>query len=377
MIPVNEPLLDGNERTYLDECIRTGWISAEGPFVERFEKGMAARSGRRHAIAVSNGTAALETAVAALRLEPGDQVVMPTLTIISCAAALIRNGCVPLFVDSDPSTWNMDTAKLAALVEDEIERKGNRRLKAIMVVHTYGLPVDMEPVLDLAVRYDLKIIEDAAEAHGQSCRGRACGSFGDVSIFSFYSNKHVTSGEGGMVLTDSPELAERCRSLRNLCFQPQRRFVHEELGFNFRMSNLQAAVGLAQLERLDEFILRKQAMGRRYAALLGDLEGIELPRARTDYAANHYWVFGIVLRDDLPIDGQTLALRLGRRGIGTRPFFWPMHEQPVLKRMGLAGGGRYPVAERLARRGLYLPSGLALTPQQINEVAQAVREEIS
>jgi len=377
MIPVNEPLLDGNERAYLDECIRTGWISAEGPFVERFEKGMAARSGRRHAIAVSNGTAALETAVAALRLEPGDQVVMPTLTIISCAAALIRNGCVPLFVDSDPSTWNMDTAKLAALVEDEIERKGNRRLKAIMVVHTYGLPVDMEPVLDLAARYNLKIIEDAAEAHGQSCRGRACGSFGDVSIFSFYSNKHVTSGEGGMVLTDSSDLAERCRSLRNLCFQPQKRFVHEEFGFNFRMSNLQAAVGLAQLERLDEFILRKQAMGRRYAELLGDLEGIELPRARTEYAANHYWVFGIVLHDDLPIDGETLALRLGRRGIGTRPFFWPMHEQPALKRMGLAGGGRYPVAERLARRGLYLPSGLALTPQQINEVAQVVREEIS
>ena len=197
MIPVNEPLLDGNERAYLDECIQTGWISAEGAFVERFEKGMATRSGRRHAIAVCNGTAALETAVAALRLEPGDQVLMPTLTIISCAAALIRNGCVPLFVDSDPSTWNMDTAKLAAVVEEEIERKGNRRLKAIMVVHTYGLPVDMEPVLDLAARYNLKIIEDAAEAHGQSCRGRACGSFGDVSIFSFYSNKHVTSGEGG------------------------------------------------------------------------------------------------------------------------------------------------------------------------------------
>src|SRR6185369_15727 len=202
MIPVNEPLLDGNEQRYLEECIRSGWVSSEGPFVERFERGMAATTGRRHAIAVCNGTAALETAVAALRLEPGDQVVIPTFTIISCAAAVIRNRCVPLFVDSDPLTWNMDTGKLAALLEDEIEHKGNRKLKAIVVVHTYGLPVDMGEVLALAGRYDLKIIEDAAEAHGQTYRGRACGSFGDVSVFSFYSNKHVTSGEGGMVLTD-------------------------------------------------------------------------------------------------------------------------------------------------------------------------------
>lgn len=377
MIPVNQPLLDGNEGRYLQECISSGWISSEGPFVERFEAGMAAVAGRRHAVAVSSGTAALEAAVAALRLEPGDQVVMPTFTIISCAAAVLRNRCTPLFVDSDPLTWNMDTGKLAELVTDEIERKGNRRLKAIMVVHTYGLPVDMAPVLELAGRYGLKIIEDAAEAHGQTCSGRPCGSFGDISIFSFYPNKLITTGEGGMLLTDDDELADRCRSLRNLCFQTGRRFVHEELGYNFRMSNLQAAVGVAQLERLDEFIARKRSMGRRYTELLAGCAGLELPPAGTSYAENIYWVYGVVLKDGLGCDAEAMMRRLGKGGVGTRPFFWPMHEQPVLKRMGIEAGGMYPVAERLARRGFYIPSGMALEAQQIETVASIVRDEAS
>ena len=375
MIPVNQPLLDGNEGKYLQECISSGWISSEGPFVDRFEAGMAAVTGRRHAIAVSNGTAALEVAVAALRLEVGDQIVMPTFTIISCAAAVLRNNCTPLFVDSDPVTWNMDISKLVELVEDEIERKGNRRLKAIMVVHTYGLPVDMEPVLELAGRYGLKIIEDAAEVHGQTYNGRPCGSFGDISIFSFYPNKHVTTGEGGMLLTDDDELATRCRSLRNLCFQESKRFVHEELGYNFRMSNLQAAVGVAQLERLDEFVAIKRGMGKRYTELLDGCAALELPLARTAYAENIYWVYGVVLKDDLDCDAETMMKRLGKRGIATRPFFWPMHEQPVLKRMGIAVGGAYPVAERLARRGFYLLSGLALGMDQIETVARIVRDE--
>ena len=376
MIPVNEPLLDGNEGKYLQECISSGWISSEGPFVERFESGMAAVTGRRHAIAVSNGTTALEAAVAALRLEEGDQVVMPTFTIISCAAAVVRNGCIPLFVDSNPATWNMDTGKLKDLLEDEIERKGNRRLKAIMVVHTYGLPVDMQPVLELAGRYGLKIIEDAAEVHGQTCHGRPCGSFGDISIFSFYPNKHVTTGEGGMLLTDDDELASRCRGLRNLCFQAGKRFVHEELGYNFRMSNLQAAVGVAQLERLDEFVTLKRRMGKRYTELLADCTGLELPLARTAYAENIYWVYGVVLNDHLNGTAETLMKRLANRGVATRPFFWPMHEQPVLNRMGIGTGRAYPVAERLARRGLYLPSGMALGMEQIESVASIVRDEV-
>jgi perosamine synthetase len=373
MIPVNEPLLDGNEKKYLDECIDTGWISSEGPFVQRFEKDMAAAVGRRHGIAVCNGTAALETAVAALDLQPGDQVVMPAFTIISCAAAIVRCGCVPVLVDSDPVTWNVDVEKLKARVEAEIEQKGNTRLKAIMVVHIYGLPVDMDPILELAGKYGLRIIEDAAEMHGQTYRGKPCGSFGDLSIFSFYPNKHVTTGEGGMVLGDDDALAEHCRSLRNLCFQAKQRFVHEELGYNFRMTNLQAALGVAQLERLGEFVDRKRRMGRKYTELLSKVDGLELMPAKTDYADNIYWVYGVVLKDEVPFDAAEAMRRLGAQGIGTRPFFWPMHEQPVFRRMGLFAEDRHPVAERLARRGFYIPSGMALIGEQMEAVAGAVR----
>jgi perosamine synthetase len=372
MIPVNEPLLDGNEKRYLAECIDTGWISSEGPFVERLEKEMAAAVGRRHGIAVCNGSAALEAAVAALALEPGDQIVMPAFTIISCAAAIVRCGLLPVLVDSDPVTWNMDPEALKSRLEAEIG-KGNRRIKAIMPVHIYGVPVDMDPVLELAERYGLKVIEDAAQMHGQSYRGRPCGSFGDLSTFSFYPNKHVTTGEGGMVLTDDDQLAERCRSLRNLCFQNRQRFVHEELGYNFRMSNLQAAVGVAQLERLQEFVARKRRMGRKYLELLADLPGVELMPEQTEYADNIFWVFGLVLKDELPLDAAEAMRRLGTKGIGTRPFFWPMHEQPVFRKMGLFEGERYPVAERLARRGFYLPSGMALGEPEIIEVAEAVK----
>lgn len=374
MIPVNEPLLDGNEKRYLNECIDTGWISSEGPFVARFESAMAKMVGRRHGIAVCNGTVALEAAVAALGLKPGDQVVMPTFTIISCAAAVVRRGCLPVLVDSDPLTWNLDVDKLRARLKDEIELKQNNSIKAIMVVHIYGLPVDMDPLIEIANRYGLKIIEDAAQMHGQTYKGRPCGSFGELSTFSFYPNKHITTGEGGMVLTDDEELADRCRSLRNLCFQPQKRFVHEELGYNFRLTNLQAALGVAQLERLDDFVARKRQMGRYYTAKLAKIAGLELMPAGTSYADNIYWVYGVVLRDEVPFDAQEAMRRLGQRGIGTRPFFWPLHEQPVFSKQGLFVDERYPVAERLARRGFYIPSGLALSEGQIAEVIKALAE---
>jgi perosamine synthetase len=366
MIPVNQPLLNGNEKKYLDECIDTGWISSEGPFVQKFEEQMAATTGRRHAIAVCNGTVALEAAVAALELRPGDEVIVPTFTIISCAAAVIRRGCIPVLVDSDPLTWNMDVG--------QVEKKVTLRTRAIMVVHIYGLPTDMGPVMEVAKKYNLKVIEDAAEMHGQTYHGRPCGSFGDISIFSFYPNKHITTGEGGMMLTDDDRLADRCRSLRNLCFQPGKRFVHEEMGYNFRMTNLQAAVGLAQLERLDEFVLRKRSMGKKYTGLLADVAGLELPLARTLYAENIYWVYGIVLKAGVPQDAEEAMRRLAALNIGTRPFFWPMHEQPVFRQMGLFRDERYPVAERIARRGFYIPSGMALTDAQMDEVSRAVRE---
>lgn len=359
-IPVNEPLLDGNEQKYLAECIDTGWISSEGPFVKRFEAEFAARVGRKHGIAVTNGTAALDAAVEAIGIGPGDEVILPTFTIISCVLQIVRAGASPVLVDADPDTWNMDVT--------QIEAKVTPRTKAIMVVHIYGLPVDMDPVLDICERHGLKLIEDAAEAIGQTYRGRPCGSFGDISTVSFYPNKHVTTGEGGMILTDDDELAETSRSLRNLCFQPGKRFVHERLGWNLRMTNLQAAVGLAQLERLDRFLERKRAIGLRYQELLAGLDGIQLPVDRTDYAENLYWVFGLVV-DERFGEADVVMKRLGTEGVGTRPFFNPMHQQPVLQDMGLFKGESYPNAERSYRQGLYVPSGMALRDVQIRKVA--------
>ena len=365
-IPVNEPLLDGNEKKYLMECIDTGWISSEGPFVKKFEELLAARVGRKHGITVCNGSVALDVAIAALGIGAGDEVLLQTFTIISCATAIIRAGAKPVLVDSDRLTWNMDVNK--------IEEKITLKTKAIMVVHIYGLPVDMDPILALAEKYGLMIIEDAAEAHGLDYKGRSCGSFGDISTFSFYPNKHITTGEGGMVLTNDEKLAERCRSLRNLCFQTQKRFVHDELGWNFRMSNLQAAVGLAQLEKLDDHIARKCQMGQRYTNLLKNISGLQLPLAKTDYAGNIYWVYGVILEGNVPFDAGEAIRRLAKQKVGARPFFWPIHEQPVFCRMGLFENEHYLVAERMALRGFYIPSGLALTDEQIERVATTVRK---
>ena len=257
---------------------------------------------------------------------------------------------------------------------DEIEAKITQRTKAIMVVHIYGLPVDMDRVLELAKTYNLKIIEDAAEMHGQTYRGKSCGSFGDISTFSFYPNKHITTGEGGMVVTDDEYLAERCRTLRNLCFRKDMRYVHDEISDNYRFTNLQAAVGLAQLERLEEFVSIKREMGRLYTEKLKDIQGINLPIPYTDYANNIYWVYGIVLDKNMNIDNKQLQKMFAEQGIGTRTFFWCMHEQPVYKKMGLFRNEQYPNAEYLARKGLYIPSGLALTREQMNEVVVKVRD---
>jgi perosamine synthetase len=252
-IPVNEPLLNGNEKKYLCECIDSGWISSEGPFVTEFEEKMSSAVGRKYGIAVTNGTAALEIAVRALGIEKNDEVIMPTFTIISCAEAVTRVGAKPILVDSDPVTWNMCV--------EQIEEKITERTKAIMVVHIYGLPVDMDIVLALAKKYNLKVIEDAAEMHGQTYKGIHCGKFGDISTFSFYPNKHITTGEGGMIVTDNEVLAQRCRELRNLCFKKDLRYVHYELSGNYRFTNIQAAIGLAQLERLSEFVEKKKKNG--------------------------------------------------------------------------------------------------------------------
>lgn len=368
-IPVNEPLLDGNEKKYLVECIDTGWISSEGPFVSRFETEFASRVGRKHGIAVTNGTAAIDVAVEALDIGPGDEVILPSFTIISCILQIIRSGATPVLVDSDPLTWNMDTH----LIEDKI----TPLTKAIMVVHTYGLPVDMNPILDICQKYDLKLIEDSAEMIGQTYRGIPCGSFGQISTVSFYPNKHITTGEGGMILTDDDDIANTCRELRNLCFQKGRRFVHERLGWNFRMTNLQAALGIAQLERLDEFIEKKRWIGQCYTELLSTIPNLILPHPRTQYSDNIYWVFGIVLDKNISFNADEAIRRLSELGVGCRPFFYPMHQQPILKKLGYFKSDHFPIADLLYERGFYIPSGLSLNEEKLIRVSTAIKSIFS
>ena len=367
MIPVNTPFLNGNEKKYLNECIDTGWISSEGPFVSRFEAEFSQYIGRKHGVAVCNGSAALDIAVRALHLDKGSEVIMPTFTIISPAQSLVNNGLVPVLVDSDPLTWNMDV--------DQIASKITPKTKAILVVHIYGLSVNMQPILELAKKHDLKIIEDAAEMHGQTCNGQLCGSFGDISIFSFYPNKHITTGEGGMILTDDEKLNEECRKYRNLCFIKERRFVHKELGWNYRMTNMQAALGVAQLEQIDWVVNRKREIGHRYQEHLKDVKGLQLPLKDTPYSKNIYWVFGLVA------DTEHLANKvqsdLKEQRIGTRPFFWNMHEQPVFNDMNLFKNETYPHAEKMARNGFYVPSGLGLTNDEIDVVSEAILKSVA
>jgi perosamine synthetase len=361
-IPVNEPLFDGNEKKYLNDCIDTGWVSSEGPYVDLFEKKFAKKIGRKHAISVANGTAALDIAIEAIGIKKNDEIIVPSFTIISCILQVLRVGAVPVFVDADPITWNMDIK--------QIESKINDKTKAIMVVHIYGLPVDMEPVLDICKSYNLRLIEDSAEMIGQTYMDKPCGSFGDISTYSFYSNKHVTTGEGGMIFTDEDNLAKKCRELRNLCFLKEKRFFHENLGWNYRMTNLQAAVGVAQLEQLEKFIKKKRHIGLLYNKLLSLLPGVQLPLASTNYSENIYWVYGLVLKDSVPFSAEEIINLLAKNNIGSRPFFFPLHQQPVLKKLGYFKEQSFPVAEKLSNRGFYLPSGLALTDQQIYQVSE-------
>lgn len=376
MIPVNEPVLGELEQEMVLDCVASGWVSSSGRYITEFEQGWATYCGRGYGVAVSNGTAALEAAVASLGLESGDEVILPTFTIISCVVAVLSAGAVPVLVDCDPETW--------CLNPDDVAARVSPRTRAIMPVHIYGHPVDMDPVLELAESHDLTVVEDAAEAHGaQYLAGRStptpawrrCGSFGTLSTFSFYANKLVTTGEGGMVLTDDPAFAERLRSFRNLGFGRARRFLHQDLGRNLRLTNLQAALGVAQLKRIDDAVAHKRWMADRYAELLRDLRTLQLPVQRP-WARSVYWMYGVVIADDVGIDAQELAGRLHERGVETRPFFLGMHEQPALHRLGLFRDESYPVAERIARQGLYLPSGLTLTEAQIERVTVALEDAL-
>jgi len=377
MIPVNEPALSARDLELVADCVRTGWVSSAGKYIEAFEHGWAEYCGRKYGIAVSNGTTALQVAARCAGLGPGDEVIMPTFTIMSCALAVVETGATPVLVDAEPRTWCMDV--------DQVAARTTSRTKAIMPVHIYGHPVDMDPLLTLAEQHGLTIIEDAAEAHGAeylsgrgsaASRWRRCGGFGALSTFSFYANKLITTGEGGMVLTDDAALAEKARRARNLGFVPERRFLHYELGYNYRLTNMQAAMGVAQLERFPSIVDRKRAVARKYTEGLCGLSGIQLP-AQQDWARSVYWMYGLVLGDAYDFDAGEAARRMKAEGVETRPFFLGMHSQPVLREMGLFANEEYPVADRIAERGFYLPSGLALTDDQVNEVIRAVRKVLA
>ncbi|MCH8337530.1 MAG: DegT/DnrJ/EryC1/StrS family aminotransferase [Chloroflexi bacterium] len=377
MIPVNEPVVGAREMEYVDECLKTGWISSAGRFINEFETSWAKYCGVGHGVAVSNGTLALQIALRTLEFEPGDEVILPTFTIISCALGVLYNDAVPVLVDSDPVTWCMDVGQIEAKITD--------RTRAIMPVHIYGHPVDMDPVRDLAEKYDLRVIEDAAEAHGAEYlthRGREderwvrAGSLGDLSTFSFYANKLITTGEGGMVLTNDPAVADHLRTLRNLSYRTDRRFWHTELGYNFRMTNLQAAVGLGQVERIEQIVERKRWMGAAYTERLKGIPGLKLPIERP-WARNVYWMYAVELEQAAGLDASQFAQNLQEREVQTRPFFIGMHAQPVLRDRGLFEGEEYPVADKISRQGLYLPSGMALSESQLDQVCEAVREVLT
>jgi perosamine synthetase len=373
-IPVNEPLLNGNEWKYVKDCIDTGWISSAGNYIEEFESRWSSYCGMKYGIAVSNGTTALQVAIHCLNLKPGDEVILPTFTIISCALAVVEVGAVPVLVDSNPRTWCMDVSQVETLITP--------RTRAIMPVHIYGHPVDMDPLLRLAEKYSLAIIEDAAEVHGaeylskrnpEHPEWRLCGGMGHISTFSFYANKLITTGEGGMLLTNNPLFNDRARSLRNLGFRNDRRFFHTEIGFNYRLTNLQAALGVAQIERFDSIIEKKRWIGTAYTKQLQELNVLQLP-VEEPWAHQVYWMYGLVLNESTGIDASHFAQRLRALGVDTRPFFLGMHEQPLFLEQGLFKDEHYPIAERIARQGLYLPSGLALSEEQLNHVCDAVKK---
>jgi perosamine synthetase len=365
MIPVWEPIVGEPELRNVVECVKTGALSGTaGTFIGAFEDAFARYCGVRHGVTTSSGTTALHLALAALELGPGDEVIVPAFTNAASVFSVIYVGATPVVIDSEPRTWNMDVRQL--------EAKITRRTKAIMVVHIYGHPVDMDPVWDVAARHGVMVIEDAAEAHGAEYKGRRCGSLGRLACFSFYANKIVATGEGGMVVTDDAEVAERARILRNLAFSPKQRFFHESLGFNYRLSNIQAAIGLAQMGRVDQIVARKREIAAAYRTRLHDIPGITLP-VEEPWAKNVYWMNGLLVPNDAPISRDQLMAGLRTRGIESRAFFFPMNRQPAFHDRGLFLEDRCPIAVDLGKRGLYLPSGPTLKDSEIATVAEAVR----
>ncbi len=367
MIPVCEPTLQGNELKYVTEAVKTGWISSAGKFIKEFEDKFSAYCGVKHGISCSNGTTALHLAIEAMGIGEGDEVIIPTFTMIASCNAVIYAGATPILVDSELDTWNMDVSK--------IEEKITQKTKAIMIVHTYGHPVDMDKVSDIARRYNLFVIEDAAEAHGAEYKGRMAGSLGDIACFSFYANKIITTGEGGIVVTNNDHWAERARKLRNHFFG-QPRFLHKELGYNYRLTNMQAAIGLAQLEKIDELVEARRRNAQLYNELLRPVPGITTPPEK-EWAKNVYWMYGILIDEEkFSMDMPRLREELLKKGIDTRTFFIGMHKQLARldEKSRLPDAGRlFPISDQLERRGLYLPSSSHLSESEIKQVVDSIR----
>jgi len=356
MIPVCEPYLAGNEKKYVLECLDTNWISSGGRFIKEFEQEFAEYCGSEYGVATTSGTTALHLALATLDIGQGDEVIVPTFTMAACAFAVFYTGAKPVFVDCEPDTYN--------IAVDKIERKITKRTRAIMPVHIYGHSCEMDKIWDIAGRHKLFVIEDAAEAHGAEYRGRRAGSLGTIGCFSFYANKMITTGEGGMLVTYNEWLADRARLLKDLAHSPDKRFLHTDVGFNYRMTNISAAIGLAQLEKIDEYIEMRRRNAQLYNSLLKSVERITLPIERVGYK-NVYWMYAILVDEGR----GKLVQKLKERDIETRAFFVPMHQQPVFQ-----DSGEYPIADDISNRGLYLPSGTGLTGEEIEHVCKCVKE---
>lgn len=368
-IPVNEPLIGNDEKKYLLNCISNNQISSSGFYVKEFEKKFAKKVNRKFAVSVSNGTAAIQLAFESLNLKKGDEVIIPSFTIISSILPIIRLGAKPVLVDCDPETWNMDVKKTISLI--------TKKTKAIIFVHIYGLCVNMDKILKICKKRKIKILEDSAESLGLNYKKKPCGSFGDVSTFSFFANKHITTGEGGMIVTNDKKIYEKCLFLRNLYFNNSRRFKHFGLGWNYRLTNLQAALGLAQLAKLEKFIKIKRKIGNYYYNKLSHLKSVYNPVKKLEYCDNIYWVYGLVLKKNSKLKMEILRKKLLKKGIETRNFFWPLNKQPILNKMGYFKNKSYPVSDYLSKNGFYIPSGLALKKKDQDYVIKIICEMIN
>jgi perosamine synthetase len=362
LLRVFKPFLGKEEIFYLKKCINTNWISSEGPFVKQFEKKTAKLLNRKYGIAVSNGTAALQIAFQSLNLKKDDEVILPSFSIVSCILAVIRSGAKPVLADCDLNTFN--------IYAEEIEKKITSKTKAILVVHTYGLPVDMNPIIKIVKKRNLFLIEDAAEQLGQKYYNKKCGSFGHLSILSFYANKNLTTGEGGMILTNSEALNNKCLELRNLSFG-KKRFIHHSQGWNYRITNLQAAVGLAQLKKLSKIIKIKRKIGTLYNKKLKECSFLKIPLTKTKYANNIYWVYSIILNKK--INKDDFKKYLLKNNIEVRDFFYPMHLQPVFKRMYFYKKKDLTNSEYLSKHGIYLPSGPNILEKDITYITKIIK----